>query len=153
MSKRVLMSLLAGCLALTSLAACGSDDSGKAAKRKDVTIRVFAAASLTGTFTALGKQFEKEHPGVKVVESSEGVLGQYNTQLTQKIAAMREQLMSSLTSQFDREVEGSLRRIDESIGPYTRFVRAERDHLGAAREELNAVTQGLRALRGRVEGL
>lgn len=73
--------------------------------------------------------------------------------LTQKIAAMREQLMASLTDQFDREVEGSLRRIDESIGPYTRFVRAERDHLGAARDELNAVTQGLRALRGRVEGL
>jgi small GTP-binding protein len=73
--------------------------------------------------------------------------------LTQKIEAMREQLMSSLTGQFDREVEGSLRRIDESIGPYTRFVRSERDHLGAAREELNAVTQGLRALRGRVEGL
>jgi len=73
--------------------------------------------------------------------------------LTQKIEAMREQLMSSLTGQFDREVEGSLRRIDESIGPYTRFVRAERDHLGAARDELNAVTQGLRALRGRVEGL
>ena len=38
--------------------------------------------------------------------------------------------MTSLTGQFDREVEGSLRRIDESIGPYTRFVRAERDHLG-----------------------
>ncbi len=73
--------------------------------------------------------------------------------LTQKIEAMREQLMSSLTNQFDREVEGSLRRIDESIGPYTRFVRAERDHLGAAREELAAVTQGLRALRGRVESL
>jgi small GTP-binding protein len=73
--------------------------------------------------------------------------------LTQKIEAMREQLMSSLTGQFDREVEGSLRRIDESIGPYTRFVRSERDHLGAAREELNAVTQGLRALRGRVESL
>ena len=66
MSKRVLMSLLAGCLALTSLAACGSDDSGKGAKKKDVTIRVFAAASLTGTFTALGKQFEKEHPGTTV---------------------------------------------------------------------------------------
>lgn len=73
--------------------------------------------------------------------------------LTQKIEAMREQLMSSLTSQFDREVEGSLRRIDESIGPYTRFVRAERDHLGAARDELAAVTQGLRTLRGRVESL
>ncbi|HEY0512673.1 MAG TPA: dynamin family protein [Thermoanaerobaculia bacterium] len=73
--------------------------------------------------------------------------------LTAKIESMREQLMTSLTGQFDREVEGSLRRIDEAIGPYTRFVRAERDHLTAAREELNAVTQGLVGLRGRVEEL
>jgi small GTP-binding protein len=73
--------------------------------------------------------------------------------LREKIAAMREQLMSSLTAQFDREVEGSLRRIDESIAPYTRFVRAERDHLTAAREELAAVNQGLVRLRSRVEAL
>ncbi len=73
--------------------------------------------------------------------------------LREKIAAMREQLMSSLTAQFDREIEGSLRRIDESIAPYTRFVRAERDHLNAAREELAAVNQGLVRLRSRVESL
>src|SRR6185295_5408129 len=71
--------------------------------------------------------------------------------LRQKIAVMREQLMSSLTAQFDREVEGSLRRIDESIAPYTRFVRAERDRLTVAREELDAVNQGLVRLRSRVE--
>ena len=73
--------------------------------------------------------------------------------LTEKIATMREQLMTSLTAQFDREIEGSLRRIDEAIGPYTRFVRAERDLLTQAREELNAVTQGLVRLRSRVESL
>jgi hypothetical protein len=73
--------------------------------------------------------------------------------LREKIAAMREQLMSSLTAQFDREVEGSLRHIDEAIAPYTRFVRAERDRLTTAREELNAVNQGLVKLRSRVEGL
>jgi small GTP-binding protein len=73
--------------------------------------------------------------------------------LSEKIATMREQLMSSLTGQFDREIEGSLRRIDEAIGPYTRFVRAERDMLGNAREELNAVNQGLIRLRSRVESL
>jgi hypothetical protein len=66
---------------------------------------------------------------------------------------MRAQLMTSLTGQFDREVEGSLSRINEAIGPYTRFVRAEREHLEAARGELNAVTQGLMRLRGRVEAL
>ena len=73
--------------------------------------------------------------------------------LREKIATMREQLMSSLTAQFDREIEGSLRRIDESIAPYTRFVRAERDFLTAAREELAAVNQGLVQLRSRVESL
>ena len=74
-------------------------------------------------------------------------------ELRQKIAAMREQLMSSMTEQFDREIEGSLRRIDEAIAPYTRFVRAERDRLTAAHEELNAVDQGLVRLRSRVESL
>jgi small GTP-binding protein len=74
-------------------------------------------------------------------------------ELREKIAGMREQLMYSLTDQFDREIEGSLRRIDEAIGPYTRFVRAEKDRLTTAREELDAVSQGLVKLRSRVEGL
>ena len=73
--------------------------------------------------------------------------------LREKIAAMREQLMGSLTAQFDREVEGSLRRIDEAIGPYTRFVRAERDRLAAASQELGAASEGLARLRSRVESL
>ncbi len=73
--------------------------------------------------------------------------------LKEKIAAMREQLMGSLTTQFDREIEGSLRRIDEAIGPYTRFVRAERDRLNTAREELGTASQGLARLRSRVEAL
>jgi len=73
--------------------------------------------------------------------------------LSEKIAAMREQLISSLTSQFDREIEGSLRRIEEAIGPYTRFVRAERDRLTTAHDELNAVDQGLVRLRSQVEVL
>jgi molybdate transport system substrate-binding protein len=61
-----LVAALAACLALTSLAACGSGaDSGSSAK-EHVTIRVFAAASLTGTFTTLGRQFEKAHPGTTV---------------------------------------------------------------------------------------
>ena len=73
--------------------------------------------------------------------------------LREKIATMREQLMTSLTAQFDREVEGSLRRIDEAIGPYTRFVRAERDRLAAASQELGAASEGLARLRSRVESL
>jgi molybdate transport system substrate-binding protein len=53
---------LIGVVALSSLTAC--DDDGAA--KKDVTIRVFAAASLTESFTELGEQYEKDHPGTEV---------------------------------------------------------------------------------------
>ena len=62
-----LATVLAVLLGLTSIAACGSDDDSEGSStKKDVTIRVFAAASLTESFTELGKQFEKDHPGTKV---------------------------------------------------------------------------------------
>lgn len=60
--------LLAGVLLLA--AACGNGSSatrGSGDTRKVTgSITVFAAASLTETFTALGKEFEKAHPGTKV---------------------------------------------------------------------------------------
>jgi molybdate transport system substrate-binding protein len=45
-------------LALLPLSACGGGH--------DKTITVLAASSLTGTFTQLGTEFEKDHPGVTV---------------------------------------------------------------------------------------
>lgn len=59
---RALAVVATGILALSSLAACGDDSTSG----KKVTLHVFAAASLTESFTALGKQFEKDHPGTKV---------------------------------------------------------------------------------------
>ena len=51
-------------LALTlGAAACGSSEPEAAGSR---SVTVFAAASLTGTFTELGKAFEAAHPGAKV---------------------------------------------------------------------------------------
>lgn len=62
-----LVPAVVGCLALASLAGCGSgDDSAGKGSGKDVTIRVFAAASLTESFTELGDAFEKDHPGTRV---------------------------------------------------------------------------------------
>ncbi|ONI68357.1 molybdate ABC transporter substrate-binding protein [Kribbella sp. ALI-6-A] len=62
----------AGLIAVAALAltACGSDASaGSASGGASVsgTVNVFAAASLTGSFSQLGKDFEKAHPGVRVV--------------------------------------------------------------------------------------
>ncbi|MET8779226.1 molybdate ABC transporter substrate-binding protein [Nocardia sp. NPDC004654] len=53
------------------LVGCGSDDTQTPTGSDQVsgTVTVFAAASLTETFTALGKEFEAAHPGVKVVYS------------------------------------------------------------------------------------
>ncbi|SNY78005.1 molybdate transport system substrate-binding protein [Nocardia amikacinitolerans] len=58
-------------LATMSVAACGSDDKSEPAGSQQIsgTVTVFAAASLTETFTELGKRFEAAHPGVKVVYS------------------------------------------------------------------------------------
>ncbi|HEX9671258.1 MAG TPA: dynamin family protein [Thermoanaerobaculia bacterium] len=74
-------------------------------------------------------------------------------ELRQKIAALREQLMGSLTAQFDREIESSVHRILESIAPYTRFVRAERERLETSQRELAEVQRGLERLRSRVDAL
>ena len=74
-------------------------------------------------------------------------------ELREKIESLREQLMGGLTGQFDREIDASLRRIDEAIAPYTRFVRAEREKLNNVRGELKEVTEGLTRLRARVETL
>jgi molybdate transport system substrate-binding protein len=45
-----------------ALAACSDDADGGG----DTTLTVFAAASLTKTFTEIGKEFESQHDGVKV---------------------------------------------------------------------------------------
>jgi small GTP-binding protein len=74
-------------------------------------------------------------------------------ELREKIGALRQQLMEGLTSQFDREIDESLRRIEEAIGPYTRFVRAERTKLTEVRGALDKINQGLVRLRAKVEAL
>ncbi|MCX4576379.1 molybdate ABC transporter substrate-binding protein [Streptomyces sp. NBC_01571] len=62
-----------GAAAVLALSACSSDSdsstkSGSTAKSDKLsgTVTVFAAASLKESFTTLGKDFEKAHPGTKV---------------------------------------------------------------------------------------
>src|SRR6202011_4101930 len=52
---------LAGCSSSSSSSAPSASTSSSSASTGSIT--VFAAASLTGTFTELGKQFEAAHPG------------------------------------------------------------------------------------------
>ncbi|MER5450711.1 molybdate ABC transporter substrate-binding protein [Streptomyces sp. NPDC002764] len=73
-ARRTLQAAGAGAAALLALTACSSSDShdtksapapSESAKLSG-TVTVFAAASLQESFTTLGKEFEKEHPGTKV---------------------------------------------------------------------------------------
>ncbi|MCW2749450.1 MAG: modA [Aeromicrobium sp.] len=67
-SVKRLLSTVAAALLLTTVAACSSSDSsgGTAAPPKKVTLTVFAAASLKGTFTQIGQEFELANKGVTV---------------------------------------------------------------------------------------
>jgi molybdate transport system substrate-binding protein len=59
--------LLTAMVAASSMVLAGCGDTGTAAPpAADRTLVVFAAASLTETFTALGKTFESANPGVRV---------------------------------------------------------------------------------------
>ncbi|MDH2414952.1 molybdate ABC transporter substrate-binding protein [Nocardioides sp. CER19] len=64
MSPRARLFLVPVLALVAPLAACGgSDDAGGSEQR---TLTVFAAASLTKTFTQLGKDFEADHDGTAV---------------------------------------------------------------------------------------
>ncbi|MCT9083731.1 molybdate ABC transporter substrate-binding protein [Streptomyces fulvoviolaceus] len=81
-TRRTLQVAGAGAAALLALTACSSSDSdsgsaksgssSSASPKLSGTVTVFAAASLQESFTTLGKEFEKEHPGTKVTFSFGG---------------------------------------------------------------------------------
>lgn len=70
-----------------------------------------------------------------------------------KVSAMREDLTRALRSQFEREIGRSLQKINEAIAPYTRFVRAEQNHLRETEAELSRLKIGLNQAQARIEDL
>ena len=65
MTARGLALLTAILLLGTCVAACGDDEDGGDGA-EDITLTVYAAASLTATFEQIGTEFEAEHDGVEV---------------------------------------------------------------------------------------
>lgn len=72
-------------------------------------------------------------------------------EMRRKIANVRERLAEALRKQFSSEIEKSGHRIRESIAPYSRFVRAEREKLAEMDTELTAILDALTTLRQRIE--
>ena len=73
---------------------------------------------------------------------------QAKAELASKLAELREKLVSSLTEQFEREMTRGHRRIEDTVAPFSRFVRAEQSKIGGRREkftELEAHIVGLKS--------
>jgi hypothetical protein len=78
---------------------------------------------------------------------------QAKTEMNAKITELREDLSSSLLSQLQREIDRSAEDIQQAIGPYTRFVRAEREKLEETRNRLLEIQTGLEQIKIRIETL
>ncbi|MFE9096980.1 molybdate ABC transporter substrate-binding protein [Streptomyces sp. NPDC007264] len=63
---------LSACSASSGSGSSRTPDSSASSPKPSGTVTVFAAASLKESFTALGKKFEKEHPGTRVTFSFSG---------------------------------------------------------------------------------
>jgi len=74
-------------------------------------------------------------------------------QMEERVAELRANLMNSLTTQFEKELNRSMGRINDAIAPYTRFVRAERGKLDETKTELTAAQQEQGRLRVQIEEL
>ena len=76
---------------------------------------------------------------------------QAKKELGRKIEGLRAELMDRLRHQFGRAAEGNRARIRDTVAPYIRFVRAERDALAARHEHLSTLRDRVSALGGRIE--
>jgi hypothetical protein len=74
-------------------------------------------------------------------------------ELTEKIAALRNEIMTALKTQFTAEAERSRTKLANTIAPYTRFVRTESDRLEAEQRELADLAKKVEAFQVRVRDL
>lgn len=73
-------------------------------------------------------------------------------EMRSKVSQMREQLIRALRTHFEAEIGRSLQNIQETIAPYTRFVRSERDKNQSSLATCRALTKELNQLKGLVMG-
>lgn len=74
-------------------------------------------------------------------------------ELGEKLAELRQKLMRNLTEQFERELRRSTQRVEDTIAPFARFVRSERDKLAEQEEALVELEAHIEGLRKQLEAL
>jgi small GTP-binding protein len=71
--------------------------------------------------------------------------------LQAKLADLRERLVSALSDAFDREMRRGTGRIDDTVAPFARFVRAETEKITTRRERLGVIETDILGLQGELE--
>jgi small GTP-binding protein len=66
---------------------------------------------------------------------------------------LRDKLISSMTQQFEAELNRSVERIRDAIAPYTRFVRLEQDRVSGADSALASVQARISQTRTEIEAI
>lgn len=73
--------------------------------------------------------------------------------LAAKLAELRDQLLTGLTEQFDREMRRTIRRIEDTISPYSRFIRSEKEGIANRQSTYASLENRIESLQTRLEEL
>ncbi len=73
------------------------------------------------------------------------------SEFSEKLTDLRERLVTNLEQQFDREMRRSTQRIEDTIAPFDRFVRSERDRLTTRRNTLQGLSAEISDLTRQLE--
>lgn len=72
---------------------------------------------------------------------------------SEKLNTIRTQLKSSLELHFNNELQNSLRKIDDSIEPYSRFIRAEKEKIDKTENQFKELQDTLENMRNELTTL
>ncbi len=70
-----------------------------------------------------------------------------------KMAALRTNLLDTLTTSFKHESGNAVSRLKENVAPYTRYVHAEQDRIENTETAIGQIRQSLSALRARIDAV
>ncbi len=68
-----------------------------------------------------------------------------------KMSKLRRQMVESLKAEFEKEIDHSLKRIEDAIAPYTRFIRAETRHSEQVQIDMKAALLEIDQIRSQIE--
>lgn len=72
-------------------------------------------------------------------------------ELRNQVNQLRDQLSTAMTRQFETELKNSAQRLRESIAPYTRFVRIEREKLDRMNDDLQNARRQANTIRAQID--